>query len=837
MRNINNRKCISNISQKSMKANRKRNLILIVAISLTAFMMTTVLTIAGNMISGMEKSTMYQVGTDLHGGFQYLTQEQFDKLSKDNEISELCYNIIVGQSTNEELREDYTEIRYTDEINAKHSFSFPEIGRLPQKKNEIATCINVLDDFGLPHGVGQKIHLKLDNGINTYEGDFVVSGIWKKPAETLINQIFVSKEFQEGFSPAWKNEDNMKSFLKVNSYAGSINPGFNFNNSFNISGKMDGLKNKLDFGEEVNEGVNWAYSTSSIDPTSIAIMSFLLFIIVVSGYLIISNIFNISVSADIHHYGLLKTVGTTNRQLKKVIIRQAIMISVIAIPIGLVSGYFASLVITPLIISNMISIPIDMEFNIWFFLISGIFSWVTVRISCVRPCRIVKKVSPVEAIRYVDYSNPINKKNKKTHKITPVTMAWQNIGRNKKKTTSVIISIALSIIMLNITVSLVESFDEDKYISSFAGSDFTVADASLFNKNSLAVDYEGVSQDDIEYCKKMEGIEDIGAIYMSAGFHKVDGIVLKKVKNFYESIRNEMTSDEEEELKRCIFDNQEIYSSIYGLDQMVYEKLEMDSGKINWDKFKTGKYAVISAPIEATKDDAASAFYKIGERISVKMPDGSIKSYEVSGIGTIPYAMGPGYSQTIDINIMLPSTEYLSYTQGKKAMKLFIDVDDSHINTVEESLTKYSENTKTLLDFESRNKYKESFNEIKRMFLLIGSAMSLILALIGILNFINLTYTSINERRGELKTLHAVGMTNKQIKSMLATEGMIRIICTFVVVFTIGIGLNHTIVNMIAGQMLMFKYMFVVWPMLVAIPLFLLIAYMVPQLCKWQNKV
>lgn len=123
------------------------------------------------------------------------------------------------------------------------------------------------------------------------------------------------------------------------------------------------------------------------------------------------------------------------------------------------------------------------------------------------------------------------------------------------------------------------------------------------------------------------------------------------------------------------------------------------------------------------------------------------------------------------------------------------------------------------------------------MFLLIGSAMSLILALIGILNFINLTYTSINERRGELKTLHAVGMTNKQIKSMLATEGMIRIICTFVVVFTIGIGLNHTIVNMIAGQMLMFKYKFVVWPMLVAIPLFLLIAYMVPQLCKWQNKV
>ncbi|HGA4553107.1 TPA: hypothetical protein ACISRV_001798, partial [Streptococcus pyogenes] len=95
MRNINNRKWISNISKKSMKANRKRNLILIVAISLTAFMMTALFTIAGSMINGMEKSTMYQVGTDLHAGFKYLTQEQFDKLSQDNKINKLCYNIIV----------------------------------------------------------------------------------------------------------------------------------------------------------------------------------------------------------------------------------------------------------------------------------------------------------------------------------------------------------------------------------------------------------------------------------------------------------------------------------------------------------------------------------------------------------------------------------------------------------------------------------------------------------------------------------------------------------------------------------------------------------------------
>lgn len=836
MHNIKNQKCISKISRKTMKANRQRNIILIVAIALTAFMMTVVFTVSGSMITGMEKSTMYQVGSDLHGGFKYLTQKQFDKLSEDSKISEVCYSTIVGQSANEELREDYTEIRYTDEENAKHSFSLPTMGSLPNKENEIATCINVLDAFGLSHELGQKIHLKIDNGIEEYEGDFIVSGIWKKPAETITNQIFVSKEFQEKFSPVWRNEADMNKFFAANSYAGSINPSFNFNNAFNISGKMDELKNRLDFGKEVDEGVNWAYSTSSLDPTSIAIMSFLLFIIIISGYLIISNIFNIAVSADIRHYGLLKTIGTTNRQLKKIVIRQAFFTGAVAIPIGLASGYIASIFIIPLIVSKMISIPVTVEFNIWFFIISGVFSWATVRISCVRPCKIIKKVSPVEAVRYIDFSQSIRKKNKKIHKVTPMNLALQNIGRNKKKTVSVILSMALSIIILNLTVSLVASFDEDKYVSSFAGADFTVADASLFNKHSAEVDYEGVSRSDIEYCESLKGLENMGAIYISVGFHKVDDAALDKVKRFYESIKSEINSNEADEYEASIFDKEEINSSVFGMDKLVYDKLEMDAGKPDWNKFKTGKYAVISAPIEGSKDDAASAFYKIGDRIEVKLPDGTIKSYEVMGIGKVPYAMGPGYSRDIDINIMLPSKEYLSHSQSKNAMKLFINADKAHINKIESSLADYCEKTKPLLDFESRNKYKEGFKEMKQIFLLIGCAMSSILALIGILNFINLTYTSINERREELKTLHAVGMTYKQIKNMLTAEGMMRIIFAFAVVFTIGIGLNRIIVNMIAGQMIMFRYQFVAWPMIAAIPLFLFIAAVIPGKIRWNNK-
>lgn len=48
-----------------------------------------------------------------------------------------------------------------------------------------------------------------------------------------------------------------------------------------------------------------------------------MFLVFVAGYLIIYNIFQISVSADIQFYGKLKTLGTTKKQIKKLIYGQA----------------------------------------------------------------------------------------------------------------------------------------------------------------------------------------------------------------------------------------------------------------------------------------------------------------------------------------------------------------------------------------------------------------------------------------------------------------------------------------------------------------------------------
>ena len=67
-------------------------------------------------------------------------------------------------------------------------------------------------------------------------------------------------------------------------------------------------------------------------------------IIVFSGYLLIYNVLYISITKDIQFYGMLKTVGTTPKQIRKMVRLQAFSLAGIGIPIGMGLGTAASFV-------------------------------------------------------------------------------------------------------------------------------------------------------------------------------------------------------------------------------------------------------------------------------------------------------------------------------------------------------------------------------------------------------------------------------------------------------------------------------------------------------------
>ena len=78
-----NKKCISNLSRKSLAASKTRNIIAVLAIALTTILFTALFTIALSINDSFQESNFRQVGGFSHGGFKRLTKEQYLELKDD----------------------------------------------------------------------------------------------------------------------------------------------------------------------------------------------------------------------------------------------------------------------------------------------------------------------------------------------------------------------------------------------------------------------------------------------------------------------------------------------------------------------------------------------------------------------------------------------------------------------------------------------------------------------------------------------------------------------------------------------------------------------------------
>ena len=68
-------------------------------------------------------------------------------------------------------------------------------------------------------------------------------------------------------------------------------------------------------------------------------------IIIVTSIFCIRNSFAISITEKMRQYGMLASVGTTPKQIKKNVLYEAMILALIAIPIGILCGLFADFVL------------------------------------------------------------------------------------------------------------------------------------------------------------------------------------------------------------------------------------------------------------------------------------------------------------------------------------------------------------------------------------------------------------------------------------------------------------------------------------------------------------
>ena len=190
-------------------------------------------------------------------------------------------------------------------------------------------------------------------------------------------------------------------------------------------------------------------------------------------------------------------------------------------------------------------------------------------------------------------------------------------------------------------------------------------------------------------------------------------------------------------------------------------------------------------------------------------------------------------------SVRYSSVDYVFYTSKEGYEKLGGDMDsvmtyvfqclDEKEGEMEQFLASYTENQEPMMSYESKTRYLDEFQSLKGTFTLVGGVLSLIIGIIGVLNFVNACITSIITRKKEFATLKAIGMTEKQIQKMVCMEG--GYYAAGVVFFSLTAGSIFSLVVM--GNFVMFwftTYRFILWPMLIVLPFMVILGILVPYI-------
>lgn len=149
---------------------------------------------------------------------------------------------------------------------------------------------------------------------------------------------------------------------------------------------------------------------------------------------------------------------------------------------------------------------------------------------------------------------------------------------------------------------------------------------------------------------------------------------------------------------------------------------------------------------------------------------------------------------------------------------------------MEEFLSSYVEDIEPSMNYDSKQTYINSFNDLTSLIITIGGALSIIIGLIGITNFVNSVLTSIITRRKELAMLQSIGMTGKQLKKMLSFEGLYYAAGTVVASIVFGSLVSVIIVRAISNSIWFFTYKFVIFPMFVIYPFLIALTVIIPAI-------
>lgn len=493
-----NKEVIKRVEKGMMKANRTRNIFAIVAVALTTFMITTIFSLGINYKENMDLTQVRMSGTNANVTLAMPTENQEKEIRDLDYIDTVGTQYMIGSvaGKNEADRNLAIAMQYYD--NAEWEKHYKEAisnikGEYPKKENEIMLSEDALSQLGIKE---PKLDMEIPLSYVSKDGEqkdtFTLSGWFR--SYTGTGMAFLSESYCQEH-------------------------GYTMQNSGVLSISLDSpkndivrLKNEITLNE--NQEFQSSVSLSNSNGSVYAMIILLVFFIIGSGYLLIYNVLYISISRDTRFYGLIKTLGTTEKQIKTLVKRQALTFGCIGIPIGVILAGVLSFGIVPVLLENAFNsgkslVDAEIFFHPSIFILSILFSALTVWISCNAPAKVASKISPIEALRYQNFASTKTKSRNSTNGGKLHVMAYHNVFRDKKRAVLVFMSLFMGITMILGINGIIGSIKVENYIKKYMDYNFEYTDVQFEQPEQPNKEVPQFDEQFVEEIKQIDGVKNV----------------------------------------------------------------------------------------------------------------------------------------------------------------------------------------------------------------------------------------------------------------------------------------------------------------------------------------
>ena len=468
----------SKVTLESLKKNRTRTVVTIIGTMLSAAMICASTTLVSSMQNFVLRCEIYSSG-DWHGAVYDAAYKDYEDIRDSDRVSSAAYAQVLGyakiDSANE--RKPYLYILGGDAASGYFE-TMPVhllLGTLPKDPTEIILPEHLTSNGKVNYTLGDTVTLDVgdrtldgrrlgqDTPIYAYDSEThteVVSGERlenTEPRTYTVVGIYERPAFEDYAAPGYT------ALTAANTKSAEQSPIHCYFKLHKPAGVYDFMK-EMGYTQEYR----YAYNTKVLLYSGAArfdsfltafysLAAIIIALIVFGSVSLIYNAFSISVSERTRQFGLLSSVGATRKQLRRMVLFEALTVSAVGIPLGILVG-IGGIGITLLLIGDKFSslvradIPMRICVSWQAVVIAAVIALVTVLISAWIPSKRATGVSAVEAIRRsmdIKASGRPVRTSKLAYKLfgLPGVLAGKHYKRNRKKYRTTVVSLFMSIVL------------------------------------------------------------------------------------------------------------------------------------------------------------------------------------------------------------------------------------------------------------------------------------------------------------------------------------------------------------------------------------------------------